>query len=125
MANEADVGLIHADLHLGNALFEAGEVKLIDFDDCGTGPRLYDLAVALWELRDKPKYSSFRDALVSAYTAERVIDVTHLDEYIALRQVAFDLWYTGTAQVNPEFARRLDVVHDWSLAMLDRVETGG
>jgi len=48
-----DVGLIHADLHLGNALFRRGEVKLIDFDDCGTGPRLYELAVALWELRDE------------------------------------------------------------------------
>jgi hypothetical protein len=54
----------------------------------------------------------------------RAIDVTHLDDYIALRQVAFDLWYTGTAQVNPDFARRLEIVHDWSLSMLDRLESG-
>ena len=45
-----------------------------------------------------------------------------LDDYIALRQVAFGLWYTGTAQVNPAFAARLDVVHRWSLEMLDAVE---
>jgi Ser/Thr protein kinase RdoA (MazF antagonist) len=117
-----DTGLIHADLHLGNALFQRGAVKLIDFDDCGTGPRLYDLAVALWELRDRPDYPTFRDALLSGYRAQRDVDVTHLDDFIALRQVAFDLWYTGTAQVNVAFSARLDKVHQWSLAMLDLVE---
>ena len=118
-----DTGLIHADLHLGNALFHRGTVKLIDFDDCGTGPRLYDLAVALWELRDRPDYPAFRDALLTGYRARRDIDVKDLDHFIALRQVAFDLWYTGTAQVNTAFAARLDKVHRWSLAMLDLVQT--
>lgn len=122
MSTDRDTGLIHADLHLGNALFDAGRVKLIDFDDCGTGPRLYDVAVALWELRDEPDYPRFRDALIAAYVQRRGIDLTHLDDYIALRQVAFDLWYTGTAHVNPDFAARLDKVHDWSNAMLDLVQ---
>ncbi len=117
-----DSGLIHADLHLGNALFQGGDVKLIDFDDCGTGPRLYEVAVALWELRDGPDYPVFRDALLAGYRTKREVDVTHLDDFIALRQVAFDLWYTGTAQVNPAFAARLDDVHRWSLAMLDVVQ---
>jgi Ser/Thr protein kinase RdoA (MazF antagonist) len=115
-------GLIHADLHLGNALFQRGAVKLIDFDDCGTGPRLYELAVALWELRDAQDYPAFRDALLSGYRTRRDIDVGYLDDFIALRQVAFDLWYTGTAQVNPAFSTHLDKVHRWSLAMLDLVE---
>lgn len=122
MASDLDTGLIHADLHLGNALFEAGQVKLIDFDDCGRGPRVYDVAVALWELRDEPDYPRFRDALVASYRQRREIDLTHLDDYIALRQVAFDLWYTGTAKVNPDFAARLDKVHAWSHDMLDVVE---
>ena len=42
-------------------------MKLIDFDDCGTGPRLYELAVALWELRDEEGYAAFRDALLDGY----------------------------------------------------------
>jgi Ser/Thr protein kinase RdoA (MazF antagonist) len=117
-----DVGLIHADLHLGNALFHRGEVKLIDFDDCGTGPRLYDLAVALWELRDEEGYEVFRDALLDGYREHREIDAAHLDHFIAVRQIAFDLWCTGMAQVNPAFAARLDRIHRWSLAMLDVVE---
>ncbi|MFT4215614.1 MAG: phosphotransferase [Micropruina sp.] len=124
LATETDVGLIHADLHLGNALFVGGQVKLIDFDDCGTGPRLYDLAVALWELRDGERYAEFRDALLTGYLGRRPIDVARLDDYIALRQLAFDLWFTGTAQVNPAFAADLDGVHRWSLAMLDLVEGG-
>jgi Ser/Thr protein kinase RdoA (MazF antagonist) len=118
------VGLIHADLHLGNALFHRGRVKLIDFDDCGTGHRLYELAVALWELRDRPDYPAFRDALAAGYRARRDVEVTHLDDFIAMRQVAFDLWYTGMAQVNPAFAARLDQVHRWSLGMLDLVQAG-
>lgn len=65
IAGERDTGLIHTDLHLGNALFHRGTVRLIDFDDCGTGPRLYDLAVALWELRDLPDYPAYRDALLA------------------------------------------------------------
>lgn len=114
-------GVIHADLHLGNALFQRGDVKLMDFDDCGTGPRIYELAVALWELRDHPDYPACREALLAGYRARREIEVTHLDAFIALRQVAFDLWYTGMAQVNPAFAARLDRVHRWSLAMLELV----
>lgn len=117
-----DYGLIHADLHLGNAVFEGGQVKLIDFDDCGTGPRLYDVAVALWELRDGDDYAAYHEALLAGYRRHRDVDVTHLDDFIALRQVGFDLWYTGTARVNPAFAERLDVVHGWSLEMLDLVE---
>lgn len=116
-----DIGLIHADLHLGNALFRGGDVKLIDFDDCGTGPRLYDLAVALWELRDEDDYGDFRDALLDGYGQHREIDASRLDDLIAVRQVAFGLWATGIAQMNPTFADRLDRVHRWSLAMLDRV----
>ena len=117
-----DVGLIHADLHLGNALFAQREVKLIDFDDCGIGPRLYELAVALWELRERPDYPAYREALLAGYRSRRDLEVTDLDEFIAIRQVAFDLWYTGTAQVNPAFADRLDQVHRWSLSMLDLLE---
>jgi Ser/Thr protein kinase RdoA (MazF antagonist) len=117
-----DWGLVHADLHLGNALFHRGGVRLIDFDDCGHGPRLYDLAVALWELRDEPGYPAFRDALLQGYRRHRDVDARHLDDFIAVRQVAFDLWFTGMAQVNPAFAARLDKVHRWSLSMLDRVE---
>jgi Ser/Thr protein kinase RdoA (MazF antagonist) len=121
MGEDGDRGLIHADLHLGNAVFHRGRVGLIDFDDCGTGHRLYDVAVALWELRDEPDYLPYRDALLEGYRAHRDVDVTLLDDFIAVRQVAFALWFTGMARVNPEFAARLDRVHSWSSSMIDLV----
>lgn len=118
LAADHDVGLIHADLHLGNAVFERGRVKLIDFDDCGAGPRIYDVAVALWEFRDRDDYPLFHDALLAGYRSVRSIDTTRLEDYIALRQFAFQIWCTGTAQVNPAFAARLDQIEDWSRGML-------
>jgi Ser/Thr protein kinase RdoA (MazF antagonist) len=106
-------GLIHADLHLGNALFWRGEVKVIDFDDCGFGYWLYDIAVALWELRYRNDYEDFRSALIEGYTQHRPLppgDLAHLDDFIATREVAVGLWFTGTAQVNPAFRADLDQV---------------
>ena len=72
-------GLIHADLHLDNTLFAAGEARLIDFDDCGFGFRMYDVAVALWELRHRGDYAAFRDALVDGYTEHRELADEQLD----------------------------------------------
>jgi Ser/Thr protein kinase RdoA (MazF antagonist) len=63
--------LIHADLHLDNALFHRGEVQVIDFDDCGHGYLVYDLAVALWELRHRPDYQAFQDAMLAGYGSVR------------------------------------------------------
>lgn len=105
------VGLIHADLHLDNALFAHDDIRLIDFDDCGFGYWLYDIAVALWELRHRPDYQSFRIALIEGYTRYRALptdQLVHLDDFIATREVAFGLWFVGTAQVNPAFRDGLD-----------------
>src|SRR6185312_13535401 len=88
--NAADVW----DLHPGNALFWHGEVRVIDFDDCGFGYWLYDIAVALWELRHRHDYGQFRDALIEGYTQHRPLpgDLTLIDDFIATRDVAFGLW---------------------------------
>lgn len=40
-------GLIHADLRLTNLLLHHGETRVIDFDDCGMGWYLHDLAAAI------------------------------------------------------------------------------
>ncbi len=85
----------------------AAKRRLIDFDDCGFGYRIYDVAVALWELRHRGDYTAFRDALVEGYTAHRELadeQLAQLDVFIAAREVAFGLWFVGTARVNPRFA---------------------
>jgi hypothetical protein len=38
--------------------------------------------------------------------------LAHLDDFIAAREVAFGLWFTGTAQVNPVFRAELDQMQE-------------
>jgi len=73
--------------------------------------------VALWELRHRHDYGQFRDALIEGYTQHRPLpgDLTLIDDFIATRDVAFGLWFTGTAQANPAFRADLhEVQHNIS-----------
>jgi Ser/Thr protein kinase RdoA (MazF antagonist) len=123
LGSEPDAfGLIHADLHLENALFDGDAVRVIDFDDCGFGYWLYDIAVPLWEYRGRPDYAGIRTALLDGYADSRELpDVTHLDDFIATRDVALGLWFAGMAQVNPAFAEDLDDVMEDIGLRLDRL----
>jgi Ser/Thr protein kinase RdoA (MazF antagonist) len=103
-------GLIHADAHLDNVLFNGPEARLIDFDDCGFGYRIYDVAVALWELRHRDDFSGFKEAFVRGYSEHRPLPIEqlrHLDAFIAAREVAFGLWLVGMAQTRPAFREEL------------------
>ncbi|MES1021958.1 phosphotransferase [Gloeocapsa sp. BRSZ] len=48
-------GMIHADFHSGNYLLCNEEIHVIDFDRCGFGFYLYDLALALMELEERQR----------------------------------------------------------------------
>ncbi len=103
-------GLIHADAHLDNVLFDRQHARLIDFDDCGFGYRVYDAAVALWELRHRDDFRAFREAFVHGYTEHRAMpsdQLEHLDVFIAAREVAFGLWFAGMAETRPSFHDKL------------------
>ena len=76
-------GLIHADLHPGNLLFQRQGVGAIDFDDCGWGCFLYDLAVTLSELRGRPSVAS------KAFTAYRLPPTTSLQPRRSPRAPSF------------------------------------
>jgi Ser/Thr protein kinase RdoA (MazF antagonist) len=64
-------GLIHSDLHQSNFLFHHGQIHLLDFDDCGYAPFLYDLAVATFEVEEYPHFPALRAALLAGYGARR------------------------------------------------------
>lgn len=53
--DDTPFGLIHADFHSGNYLIDEDEVHIIDFDSCGFGFHLYDLALALMELEESKR----------------------------------------------------------------------
>jgi Ser/Thr protein kinase RdoA (MazF antagonist) len=52
--------LIHADMHGGNVLWYEDSLSVIDFDDCGFGFPLQDLATALYYLDTPEQDAAFR-----------------------------------------------------------------
>lgn len=90
--------LIHADLHQANYLFHDGRVRAIDFDDCGWGHFLYDIAVTFWYIRKRPTFPDLRAAFLAGYRAERpltVEDERYLDTFMALRSVLMATYVAG------------------------------
>jgi Ser/Thr protein kinase RdoA (MazF antagonist) len=99
-------GLIHADLHYENFLFDRGRACAIDFDDCGWGFHLYDLAVTLWELQHRDGYLALRDALLTSYADQRPLPTDHfdhLDALMLLRRLQSLLWILESRE-HPAFA---------------------
>ena len=52
--------IIHADMHGGNVLWHEGGLSVIDFDDCGLGLPLQDLATALYYLDTPEQDAAFK-----------------------------------------------------------------
>jgi Ser/Thr protein kinase RdoA (MazF antagonist) len=113
-------GLIHADLSLGgdgNVLFSGGEARPIDFDDCGYGHWVYDLAVPLAHWHGSERWPGVRDALLEGYLQVRPVpqaQLAHLDLFMAARHVSEILWATDLAQVNPSFRAELAGWLEWA-----------
>ncbi|MBN1936854.1 MAG: phosphotransferase, partial [Anaerolineae bacterium] len=45
--NRQTSGVIHADVHKGNLLYQAGEIRLIDFGFCTVENFMFDLGICL------------------------------------------------------------------------------
>lgn len=92
-------GLIHGDLHQENYLFAGAVPRVIDFDDCGWGFFLYDLAVTLFELEDRPAYERLRAALLQEHAALRPLPArtdAHLAAFAILRRMQMLMWVLGS-----------------------------
>ena len=116
-------GLIHADLHQENYLFDRGRVRAIDFDDCGWGHFVYDLAVTLSELRWRPDYGARRAGLLRGYRAVRPLPAAHeryLEVFHGLRLLQLTLWFLEQRH-HPGFAGWESEVRD----LLSELEAGG
>lgn len=107
-------GLIHADMRLANLLADGDSVTLIDFDDCGFGWFLYDLAASLSFLETGPQLAELKRSWIEGYTAIRALtedDLGMIDAMILLRRMALLAWIGShaetdlAAQHREEFAR--------------------
>ncbi|XSG76585.1 phosphotransferase enzyme family protein [Herpetosiphon llansteffanensis] len=100
-------GLIHADPHWGNILFADGAARAIDFDDCGFGYWLYDLAIAVGRWRITPQWDGIWQNFLKGYRQLQTWDQAAsqlLDVIIAARCTNVLQWYVGHATYDPLFA---------------------
>ncbi|NJK43451.1 MAG: phosphotransferase [Pleurocapsa sp. SU_196_0] len=64
-------GLIHADLHSGNMIWQGSGLAVIDFDRCGFGPLGFDISTALGYLEDEAR-AAFLDGYKSVLPSRMV-----------------------------------------------------
>ena len=101
---ENNYGLIHADLRLANLLLEGDQIKVIDFDDCGFGWHLHDLASALSFMEEKPIVPKLVNAWLDGY--RKVLpftdnDFEEIDTFIMLRRLQLTAWLASHKESGP------------------------
>lgn len=102
--SDANYGLIHSDLRTANMLVEDGQVKLIDFDDCGFGYFLYDLAGALSFIEEKPIIPELIKAWLKGYQKLSTVskeDIDEIDTFIMLRRLQMTAWLVSHRESEP------------------------
>lgn len=88
-------GLIHADFRLANLLVHNGDVRVIDFDDCGLGWFLYDAATAVSFFEDRADVPDLMEAWKEGYRRHRVLpkeDENELWTFILMRRMTLFAW---------------------------------
>ncbi|HWF75478.1 MAG TPA: phosphotransferase [Solirubrobacteraceae bacterium] len=100
-------GLIHADMRLANLLVDAGQVHVIDFDDCGFSWYMYDFATAVSFIEDHPRVPELRDAWVAGYRSVRELEPAaeaELETFVMLRRLLLVAWIGSHHTFAPEAA---------------------
>jgi Ser/Thr protein kinase RdoA (MazF antagonist) len=96
-------GLIHADFRLANLLVHQGDVRVIDFDDCGLGWFLYDAATAVSFFEDRADVPELMEAWKEGYRRERVLSAEDEHEiwtFILLRRMTLFAWMGSHAETD-------------------------
>lgn len=77
--------LVHADLHFGNIVWDKNKSIPIDFDDCGFGFHMYDLAVSLGSADNlfvgdkKSEQQVYVESLLEGYTSKQNLSKADID----------------------------------------------
>jgi Ser/Thr protein kinase RdoA (MazF antagonist) len=109
VAETLDFGLVHADLVRENVFIGASGIAFIDFDDCGFGWRLFDIATTLLRNRHEPLYQLIEAALIRGYRSQKHLsdaDLAQLPLFLLLRSLTYIGW-VGARPELPDSAERL------------------
>ncbi len=113
---EMEFGFCHGDVHDWNAHWNGDRLTMFDFDCCGPGYRIYDLAVFLWNLKTNypGRMTENWGPFVDGYRAARPVTDEQLQWipwFVAVRRIWLasvyvcneDVW--GADLVNRDFFR--------------------
>lgn len=116
-------GLIHGDLVPENILMEGDQCTLIDFDDCGFGWYVAEIATAVFFQLGTASFVPALRAMVTGYRQIRALDDTELgmlDVMLFLRAMALLGWIQTRAET--ETARKIrPMVTETSMALAARL----
>lgn len=104
-------GLLHGDFTFDNVLLHRGDLRIIDFDDCGFGYFFYDLATLLDRIEWREDYVALRAALLEGYRQERSLSPNHgalLHLFLLVRWVFLGVTFLSAPEHTPRraYARR-------------------
>lgn len=102
--NPNNWGLIHADLRLANILVDGDAIKVIDFDDCGFGWRLHDLASSISFIEHKEIVPKLINAWLKGYKKVMPFtdtDFEEIDTFILMRRLQLMAWLASHKDSGP------------------------
>ena len=105
-------GLAHCDLRLANLLLHHGEVKVIDFDDCGFGWYMYDAATSMSFYEHLPQVPGLIEMWLEGYRSVRAVSKAEEEEiptFVMLRRLLLVAWVGSHAET--DLARSLGVAY--------------
>jgi Ser/Thr protein kinase RdoA (MazF antagonist) len=94
-------GLTHGDFLPENLLRDGDTVRIIDFDDCGFGWHVMDVATSLLFLLGEPQYEDALTGFVGGYRTARALPDEHL-QLLPVFLLARAMTYVGWCGSRPE-----------------------
>lgn len=122
-----NTGIIHGDLLSKNILLNGNQLCALDFEYCGWGFYLYDMAPLLWQLRHRADYNLLEEALWAGYTANYSLSETqhaHLETFIAARHLASCRWIAGNVNNPAVGAKATQIISERTSEMQHFLRTG-
>ncbi len=102
-------GLIHGDLRGANLLIEGDSLKIIDFDDCGYGWYMQDLAASISFIETEEIIPELIQAWITGYCRQGVLTQADLDmipTFIMMRRLQLLAWVHSRTNAAPAIAYR-------------------
>lgn len=89
-SNSLDVGFCHGDCHGCNVHYNGGSLTHFDFDCCGFGFRVFELATFKWGILGDKNEKELWSMFLNGYSSKRKIpddDMALVDIYVVIRQI--------------------------------------